>query len=599
MTTQLFNTAHFVQAMRDNGYKNAAYALAELMDNSIQAGASQVELLCGEKEFIDQRRRMRIDQIAVLDNGAGMNAEVMKVALQFGNGTHLKASEQTGMGRFGMGLPSASISQCKRVDVWSWQNGVDSALHTYLDLDKITSREQRGIPEPVQSEIPDVWRKVGTSWGKSGTLVVWSKIDRAMWRTAQAVITNSEFIIGRMYRKFIESKSVAIRLVQFDIEQPMPTAKDKLAQPNDPGYLMERTSCPAPFNDQAMFEVWGHESTYEVNFEGGNHLIKMEFSMAKREARENSPGGKVAGSLPHGAHAGRNIGTSVVRAGRELDLSQVWVLSEQTERWWGVKIEFPPALDKLFGVTNNKQSAHSFTDLGTIDFDEELKGGKTITALRDEMLEDGDPRAPLMDIAHHILSNIREMRRRLKEYTAGSRTKGGRHPGIIPEVIATTVTKEMQEEGYEGVSDKDEGLPDEQRQLLIENALIAEGVDEVKAHEFAATLVSDGRKYGFETTHLETAAFFSVKTKGGSIVILLNMNHPAYTHLIEVLEDDTEGVSPEQLQYRLNRAADGLKLLLMAWARYEDGLDGKRREAAQDARTDWGRIARRFLSHDE
>ena len=36
-----------VQAMRDNGYKNAAYAIAELMDNSIQAGATQVELLCG------------------------------------------------------------------------------------------------------------------------------------------------------------------------------------------------------------------------------------------------------------------------------------------------------------------------------------------------------------------------------------------------------------------------------------------------------------------------------------------------------------------------------------------------------------------------
>jgi hypothetical protein len=49
-----------VQAMRDNGYKNAAYALAELMDNAIQAGASQVELLCGErKEQGEVRRRSR------------------------------------------------------------------------------------------------------------------------------------------------------------------------------------------------------------------------------------------------------------------------------------------------------------------------------------------------------------------------------------------------------------------------------------------------------------------------------------------------------------------------------------------------------------
>ena len=38
-----------VKAMRDNGYKNAAYAIAELMDNSIQAGAKNVELLCAEQ----------------------------------------------------------------------------------------------------------------------------------------------------------------------------------------------------------------------------------------------------------------------------------------------------------------------------------------------------------------------------------------------------------------------------------------------------------------------------------------------------------------------------------------------------------------------
>jgi hypothetical protein len=79
-----------VQAMRDNGYKNAAYALAELMDNAIQAGASQVELLCGErKEQGEVRKRSRIEQIAVLDNGCGMDANVLRLALQFGNGTHL------------------------------------------------------------------------------------------------------------------------------------------------------------------------------------------------------------------------------------------------------------------------------------------------------------------------------------------------------------------------------------------------------------------------------------------------------------------------------------------------------------------------------
>src|SRR5438552_2990362 len=95
-----------VRAMRDSGYKNAAYAIAELMDNSIQAGATSVELLCSETEVqLQARRRSRLDQIAVLDNGSGMDPSTLRTALQFGNGEHLGATE--GMGKFGMGLPNS------------------------------------------------------------------------------------------------------------------------------------------------------------------------------------------------------------------------------------------------------------------------------------------------------------------------------------------------------------------------------------------------------------------------------------------------------------------------------------------------------------
>ena len=123
-TYDIVPTSLAVKAMRDNGYKNAAYAIAELMDNSIQAGAKTVELLCADQEImVDQRARRRHYEVAVLDDGSGMNEATLQIALQFGNGTRLdpdRAAE--GMGRFGMGLPSASVSQCQRVDVWSWQS---------------------------------------------------------------------------------------------------------------------------------------------------------------------------------------------------------------------------------------------------------------------------------------------------------------------------------------------------------------------------------------------------------------------------------------------------------------------------------------------
>src|SRR3954452_4686246 len=176
-------TSLAVRAMRDNGYKNAAYAVAELMDNSIQAEATVVELLCADQEvFVDQGMRRRLNYVAVLDNGIGMDIDTLQIALQFGNGSRLEEGKQSGMGRFGMGLPSASISQCQRVDVWTWQDGPDYALHSYIDLEEIYEGTLREVPAPQQNPVPGMWHSAAANGlGASGTLVLWSKIDRSLW----------------------------------------------------------------------------------------------------------------------------------------------------------------------------------------------------------------------------------------------------------------------------------------------------------------------------------------------------------------------------------------------------------------------------------
>ena len=168
-----------VKAMRDSGYRNAAYAIAELIDNAIQAGATQVELLCGERrQLVRQRERTQVSEIAVLDNGSGMSADVLRMALQFGNGTRL--DDRSGIGRFGMGLPNSSISQARRVDVWSWQDGVENAIHTYLDIDEIIGGKLSQVPQPQFKAVPEIWRTIGTCFEQAGTLVVWSTIDLCM-----------------------------------------------------------------------------------------------------------------------------------------------------------------------------------------------------------------------------------------------------------------------------------------------------------------------------------------------------------------------------------------------------------------------------------
>jgi hypothetical protein len=168
------------------------------------------------------------------------------------------------------------------------------------------------------------------------------------------------------------------------------------------------------------------------------------------------------------------------------------------------------------------------------------------------------------------------------------------------EVVATEATKDRQEEGHVGASDKDENLPPDERKGIIEETLVDEGVTQDQAQELAAKTVSDGLKYLFAPAPLETSAFFSVKPRGGAILITLNTSHPAYDNLVELLDQEVEGVDPDTLRSRLAKSAEGLKLLLTAWARYEDEQpDGIRKNRAQEARADWGRIARQFYEIEE
>ena len=610
-----------VQAMRDNGYKNAAYAIAELIDNSIQAGATQVQLLCGEKkQQVGSRMLPRIHQIAVLDNGSGMDATVLRLALQFGNGTYLQEEKHTGIGRFGMGLPSSSVSQCQKVEVWTWQHGIDNALYTYLDLNEIKTQRLSEVPAPQHEPVPSIWKRVASDcdsipgiweqvknnfdFDRSGTLVVWSDIDRCMWKMGKTIIDNSELLIGRMYRKFLEEGQVSIRMLAFDLDNPSQIITEKFALPNDPGYLMEKTSCPEPFKNKPMFQPWEEAGQYEavftIDFRERQHEVTVRFSYAKEEARQTS-GGKNPGDLPHGKHAAKNIGVSIVRAGRELDLDQSLVIKyDPTERWWGIEIEFPPSLDDLFGVTNNKQSARNFAELINIDIESMLQGGKSIVQLKEELRDDEDPREPLLEIAHKINSQLSVIRKLIKAQTKGTRTKNNRYPGSTPERQATRVTENRKQYGYKGESDKDESLPAVQRQATVEKTLTEVGVTKSQAQELAATTISNNLKYVFADADLDSPAFFSVKPKGGVIAIILNTNHPAYENLLEVLEDEVDEVDTETLRSRLTNSLKGLKLLLEAWARYEDEQpEGKRRQYTQDARVDWGRIARQFLEREE
>jgi hypothetical protein len=600
-----------VKSMRDSGYKNTAFALAELIDNSIQHGATNVELICIEKSnFVGSRNVFRIDSIGVLDDGNGMDPLRLRQALQFGNGTNLDPINQTSIGKFGMGLPSSSISQAKRVDVWSWQDGIGSTIHSYLDIDEIISSQMVEVPVPELSALPEMWSSVIQNTKKTGTLVVWSKLDRCLWKTGKTIIDHSESIVGRMYRKFINSGRVSINAKVFRDGNLSDTDFEYLFMANDPLYLMENTSVSDSLLElnlpDPMFIKYGgddgYEKKYSINYNGGIHDVLLRYSMAPEETRR----GINAGDKKHGKHAKENIGVSVLRAGRELDLDRSWVINyDSRERWWGLEIEFPPALDEVFGVTNNKQAAVNFREMGSLDIETELRErNQSMQEYIEELLGDNDPKAFLIEIARDIKNQLSSIRKLIKaqaaQLEASDNMRSRHNVDNEAEIHATQITIERRNEGYTSPSDLTIIDSTEVTSLVdIENDLLNAQIP--NANEFAGQLYSSNIIYQFLTSSFETRAFFSVSPVAGKIIIYINTSHPAYEQFVEVLSENiTEDVSKDDLILRLKKARNGMKLLLMAWARYEDEEpEGRRKDNVRDARTEWGKMAAAFMRNDD
>lgn len=579
-----------IKSMRASGYRDTAHAIAELIDNSIQAGEgleipTVVEVLCVDRvELVRQRQRRRIDRIAVYDNASGMDAETLRMALQFGNGTHLDPAMQNGIGKFGMGLPNASISQCRKVEVWTWQG--KSCLYSFLDVDQIEKGKLREVPEPREEPIPEFWIDlIQDKIGPHGTLVVWSELDRVSWKSSKALLDNAEFLVGRMYRYFIHDGKATIRLAAFEENGgDLQIYVNRHVRANDPLYLMKGTSAPEPFDQEPAFDLVG-EDAIAVNYQGKDHKVTLRFSVAKPVVRQPPHGGSSA----IGRHAVKNQGVSVVRALRELELNTSFDNRyDPRERWWGVEVLFDPELDDVFGVTNNKQAATAFMQM---DLDEDAKHESlTPGDYRERLEEANDPRLVMYEISTKIRSMLnRVLRPQIQLMREGARRGGERTPppGSAEEIATRATLRRRQVYGDKGQSDQAEKLPQDQREQELENELIAEGVPEQQAKEIAVAYVRSNIKFLFQEAEIPGPAIFDVKSKAGTIIININTRHPASEHLFELLkQENAEAETP---------ALKALKLLLSAWARLEDEAGDQRRQQLEDTRQDWGRLARDFL----
>lgn len=159
-----------MEALRGLGYSTAA-ALADVVDNSVSAGASEARLRF-EWDGPDSR-------ISILDDGHGMNDPELEAAMTLGTINPLDERAPTDLGRFGLGLKTASFSQCRSLTVASKREGQDIVCLRW-DLDAIASDPEGGW-RMFEGPVPGSERFLEPLAAlRSGTLVLWEKMDRVV-----------------------------------------------------------------------------------------------------------------------------------------------------------------------------------------------------------------------------------------------------------------------------------------------------------------------------------------------------------------------------------------------------------------------------------
>lgn len=154
-----------IEAMRDIGYSFDA-AVADIIDNGIAAGAKKIDLRYGWEADLPW--------IAVIDDGSGMSRDVLLEAMRPGSRDPRLERDKDDLGRFGLGLKTASFSQCRELTVVTRQAGVVHAM--CWDLDHVAKTDRWEITELSLDEMDLL--PVFLPPNADGTAVIWRKIDR-------------------------------------------------------------------------------------------------------------------------------------------------------------------------------------------------------------------------------------------------------------------------------------------------------------------------------------------------------------------------------------------------------------------------------------
>ncbi len=159
--------ASLIESMRDIGYSMET-AIADLIDNSITAKATNIHI---RFSWNDGK-----PWLAVVDDGHGMDTDEVTNAMRLGSKNPQGERSKEDLGRYGLGLKTASFSQCKKLTVISKTKGTIEGREWDLDLISKSKNRLWTLSLLEDYEIDSI--ELAKSINKQGTLVLWRKLDR-------------------------------------------------------------------------------------------------------------------------------------------------------------------------------------------------------------------------------------------------------------------------------------------------------------------------------------------------------------------------------------------------------------------------------------
>ncbi len=319
------HAASLIEGHRDFGY-TLETALADVIDNSISAGATEISLLAETSS--DQ------PWIAVSDDGTGMTEVELIEAMRLGSKSPSDQRSKMDLGRFGLGLKSASFSQCRNLTVTTRKSGVVACAS--WDLDEVKRRKSWALELHDKAEQFEAFDALP----KSGTVVLWRKLDRLMGNTAGNNVQTSQ----HMNREISAAERHLCLVFHRYLEGPSPkivlTLNGRRLEPIDP-FASKNSACQPDRSEEIILS------------EGGVRI--QSFTLPHHNMMSKQEWDEIGGPEGHL----RSQGLYIYREGR-LIIAGGWLgLAKQREltKLCRIRVDIPNTMDSDWKIDVKKASA--------------------------------------------------------------------------------------------------------------------------------------------------------------------------------------------------------------------------------------------------